>query len=44
MVTGGVMIVSTITAFLTPNKPKAREIISVAIAFVGLLVLFLLPF
>lgn len=44
MVTGGVMIVSTITAFLTPNKPKAREIISVAIAFVGLLVLFFLPF
>lgn len=44
MVTGGVMIVSTVTAFLTPNKPKAREIISVAIAFVGLLVLFLLPF
>lgn len=44
MVTGGVMIVSTITAFLTPNKPRAREIISVAIAFAGLLVLFLLPF
>ena len=43
MVTGGVMIVSTVTAFFTPNKPKVREILSIAIAFVGLLLLFLLP-
>ena len=44
MVTGGVMIVSTAAAYLTKNKPKPREIISVAVAFVGLLVLFLLPY
>lgn len=44
MVTGGVMIVSTITAYFTTNKPKPREIVSLMIAFVGLLVLFLLPF
>ena len=43
MVTGGVMIVSTAVAFLTQNKPKMREILSVAIAFVGLLVLFFVP-
>ena len=43
MVTGGVMIVSTAAAFLTKNKPKMREILSVAIAFVGLLVLFFVP-
>ena len=43
MVTGGVMIVSTVMAFFTPNKPKRNEIISVCIAFVALLALFLIP-
>lgn len=43
MVTGGVMIVSTIMAFFTPNKPKRNEIISVCIAFVALIALFLIP-
>lgn len=43
MVTGGVMIVSTVMAFFSKNKPKKNEIISVCIAFVGLLALFLIP-
>ena len=44
MVTGGVMIVSTLCALLTPNKPKLREIVSVSVAFIGLIVLFILPY
>ena len=43
MVTGGVMIVSTLICFFGKNKPKKKEIISVALAFIGLLILFLLP-
>ena len=43
MVTGGVMIVSTIICFFGKNKPKRKEIVSVCLAFVGLLLLFLLP-
>ena len=42
MVTGGVMIVSTIIAFFTPNKPKKREIIAVALSFIGILALVVL--
>jgi len=38
-VTGGVMIVSTIICFFTPNKPKKREIASVALSFAGILAL-----
>lgn len=43
MVTGGVIIVSTIIAFLGKNKPSKKEYISVIIAFIGLLLLFALP-
>ncbi len=43
MVTGGVMIVSTACAYLTDNKPKAKELISVGLAFIGMLALFLIP-
>lgn len=43
MVTGGVMIVSTVICFFGKNKPKRKDIISVSLAFVGLLILFILP-
>ena len=43
MVTGGVMIVSTLICFFGKNKPSKKEVLSVAIAFVGLLALFLIP-
>ncbi|MBQ7820794.1 MAG: hypothetical protein IJ391_00730 [Clostridia bacterium] len=43
MVTGGVMIVSTIVCFLQKNRPSNREILSVTVAFIGLLALFALP-
>lgn len=43
MVTGGVMIVSTLACFIMKNKPSKKEVISVAIAFVALLIL-VLPF
>ena len=42
MVTGGVMIVSTLICFFGKNKPKVKELISVGLAFVGLLALFLI--
>ena len=41
-VTGGTMIVSTIICFFTPNKPKKREIIAVALSFAGIMALCLL--
>ncbi len=43
MVTGGVMIVSTILGFFTPNKPKKMEIISLVLSFIGLMMLVILP-
>ena len=43
MVTGGVIIVSTLICFFGKNKPKNKELISVALSFVGLLILFLIP-
>lgn len=39
MVTGGVMIVSTLACFIMKNKPSKKEIISVLIAFVALVIL-----
>ena len=42
MVTGGVMIVSTLICFFGKNKPKTKELISVGLAFIGLLALFLI--
>ena len=38
-VTGGVMVVSTLLCYLTPNKPKKKDLAAVALAFAGLLVL-----
>ena len=43
MVTGGVMIVSTVLGFFTPNKPGKREIISLVLSFIGILLLVIIP-
>ena len=43
IVTGGVIIVSTLISFLGSRKPTKREILSVVLAFVGTLVLFVIP-
>ncbi len=43
LVTGGVMILSTSIAFLGDRKPSKNELISVALAFVGTLALFIIP-
>ena len=43
MVTGGVMIVSTLICCFSANKPSKKEILSVVVAFVGLLLLFAIP-
>lgn len=43
MVTGGIMIVSTLYCYFTPQKPSKKEILSVATAFLGLLAMFLIP-
>ena len=40
--TGGVMIVSTVIAALAKQKPSRREILSVALAFIGILALVFL--
>lgn len=42
-VTGGVIIVSTLICFFGERKPTKRELISVAIAFLGTLALFIIP-
>lgn len=43
MVTGGVMIVSTLICFFGSNKPSKKEILSIVIAFIGMLALFAIP-
>lgn len=43
MVTGGVMIISTLISFLGKNKPTVKQLVSVGVAFIGLLALFLIP-
>ncbi|MBR2354711.1 MAG: hypothetical protein IKA76_09455 [Clostridia bacterium] len=43
MVTGGVMIVSTLICFFGAKKPTKKEILSVGIAFLGMLALFIIP-
>ena len=43
MVTGGVMIISTLIAFFGKNKPSRTEVASIAIAFLGTLALFVIP-
>ena len=42
MVTGGVMICSTVICFFTRQKPGKREIASLALSFIGILALVLL--
>lgn len=42
-VTGGIIIVSTFIAVLTRRKPSKKEFISVALAFVGILLLVCIP-
>lgn len=41
MVTGGVMIVSTLLCYFGKTKPTRRELLSVAVAFVGLFLLLI---
>ena len=43
MVTGGVMIVSTLICFFGENKPSKKELLSILVAFAGLLLLFVIP-
>lgn len=43
MVTGGTMIVSTVISCFGDKKPNKREIASVALAFLGMLALFVIP-
>ena len=43
MVTGGVMIVSTLVCFFGPNKPSKKEVLSVIIAFIGMVARFAIP-
>ena len=43
MVTGGTMIVSTILCFFGDKKPNKKEILSIALAFIGMLALFFIP-
>ena len=42
-VTGGVMIVSTVIAALTKQKPSKKEIFAVGLSFIGILALVLIP-
>ena len=43
MVTGGVMIVSTLISFFGENKANKKEVLSIIVAFIGLLILFVVP-
>lgn len=43
LVTGGVMIVSTAICFFKKDKPSKKEVLSVGLAFVGMLALFIIP-
>ena len=43
MVTGGVMIVSTLICFFGDKKPSKREILSIIVSFAGMLALFAIP-
>lgn len=42
-ITGGVMIISTLICFFTPEKPSKKEIASVILSFAGIMALVLLP-
>ncbi len=41
MITGGVMIISSLLSYFTPNKPKVKEWISVALSFAGIMIMVL---
>ena len=43
MVTGGVMIVSTLSCYLRKQRPSVKELISVTLAFLAMVVLFVVP-
>ncbi len=43
MVTGGVMIVSSLICFFGKSKPSRKELLSVMVAFAAMLALFLIP-
>lgn len=43
MITGGTMIVSTIICFFGDKKPSKKEMLSVVLAFIGMLLLFFIP-
>ena len=43
MVTGGTMIVSTLLCYFGAKKPSKKEVVSVLLAFIGMLALFLIP-
>lgn len=43
LITGGVMIVSTVISYFGKNKPSKREVASVIMAFIGMLALFAIP-
>ena len=42
-VTGGVIIVSTLIAALTSQKPSKKEIFAVCLSFIGIILLVLIP-
>ena len=42
LITGGVMIVSTLICFFGKNKPTKKDLLSVLMAFIGMLALFLI--
>ena len=41
MVTGGVIIVSTLACYFTERKPNKRELLAVLLSFIGLIILFI---
>lgn len=43
IVTGGVMIISTLLCYFTPKKPSKKDLLSVALSFVGLVALVAIP-
>ena len=43
LVTGGVMIVSTALCFFGGQRPSKKEILSVILAFIGMLAMFVIP-
>ncbi len=43
LITGGVMIVSTLICYFGDRKPSKRELASIVFAFLGMLALFIIP-